>query len=346
MLGLTLREPARARKLRAVLTALAIVLGVAMISGTFVLTGQIDRAFREIFDAGERQDRRRRSSCRDRQRQQRRLRRDPFPDSVLTHGRKRAAAWPRPTGEIDALGSLVTSRTASPSASLRGGAPPLVFSHAAGALRSGDVRPAGTAPRATARSRSIDGHGRQGRRRRRRATVGLVDAATASSACASSASTGSARRPRSAARLVMLDPARGRAAAGTASRASSRRSTSQADAGRLARRAARPHPRGRSATASRCRPAPRRRRPTRRASPTRSTASSARRCSRSAASRCSSAPSSSSTCSRSRSRSASARSRCCARSARAAGRSSRACCSRRCIDRPASARSSASSWGC
>jgi putative ABC transport system permease protein len=38
-----------ARKVRAVLTALAIVLGVAMVSGTFVLTDTIDRAFHTIF---------------------------------------------------------------------------------------------------------------------------------------------------------------------------------------------------------------------------------------------------------------------------------------------------------
>ena len=37
------------RKLRSVLTALAIVLGVAMVSGTFVLTDTIDRAFHTIF---------------------------------------------------------------------------------------------------------------------------------------------------------------------------------------------------------------------------------------------------------------------------------------------------------
>ena len=37
------------RKLRAVLTALAIVLGVAMISGTYVLTDTIDKAFDNIF---------------------------------------------------------------------------------------------------------------------------------------------------------------------------------------------------------------------------------------------------------------------------------------------------------
>jgi putative ABC transport system permease protein len=37
------------RKLRAFLTALAIVLGVAMVSGTFVITDMIDRAFDDIF---------------------------------------------------------------------------------------------------------------------------------------------------------------------------------------------------------------------------------------------------------------------------------------------------------
>ena len=50
MLGLTLAS-LRARPLRALLTAFSIVLGVAMISGTFVVTGQINRAFSEIFDA-------------------------------------------------------------------------------------------------------------------------------------------------------------------------------------------------------------------------------------------------------------------------------------------------------
>jgi putative ABC transport system permease protein len=37
------------RKLRAVLTALAIVLGVAMISGTYVLTDTINAGFDTIF---------------------------------------------------------------------------------------------------------------------------------------------------------------------------------------------------------------------------------------------------------------------------------------------------------
>ncbi len=38
------------RKLRAVLTAVAIVLGVAMISGTFVLTDTIQAAFSTVFN--------------------------------------------------------------------------------------------------------------------------------------------------------------------------------------------------------------------------------------------------------------------------------------------------------
>ena len=37
------------RKLRAFLTALAIVLGVAMVSGTYVLTDTIKSAFDQIF---------------------------------------------------------------------------------------------------------------------------------------------------------------------------------------------------------------------------------------------------------------------------------------------------------
>ncbi|MGH3071030.1 MAG: hypothetical protein ACRDNB_02015, partial [Gaiellaceae bacterium] len=37
------------RKLRTTLTAIAIVLGVAMISGTYVLTDSIDQAFDRVF---------------------------------------------------------------------------------------------------------------------------------------------------------------------------------------------------------------------------------------------------------------------------------------------------------
>src|ERR1043165_1338247 len=39
------------RKVRAILTALAIVLGVAMVSGSFVLTDTISKAFTSIFSS-------------------------------------------------------------------------------------------------------------------------------------------------------------------------------------------------------------------------------------------------------------------------------------------------------
>jgi putative ABC transport system permease protein len=48
MIAVALRGLA-GRKLRATLTALAIILGVAMISGTYVLTDTIDKAFNNIF---------------------------------------------------------------------------------------------------------------------------------------------------------------------------------------------------------------------------------------------------------------------------------------------------------
>ena len=49
MIGVALKGLA-GRKFRAILTAIAIVLGVAMISGTYVLTDTIDKAFSQIFD--------------------------------------------------------------------------------------------------------------------------------------------------------------------------------------------------------------------------------------------------------------------------------------------------------
>ncbi|MDQ4082223.1 MAG: ABC transporter permease [Actinomycetota bacterium] len=49
MISVTLRGLA-GRKLRSALTAIAIVLGVAMISGTYVLTDTIDKAFSQIFE--------------------------------------------------------------------------------------------------------------------------------------------------------------------------------------------------------------------------------------------------------------------------------------------------------
>ena len=125
MLGLTLAS-LRARPLRALLTAFSIVLGVAMISGTFVVTGQIHDAFSQIFgavnvkndvvielrtvsdDSGGFQE--------------------PFPASVLTRVRK-VPGVAAATGEIDALGSLVVYENGKPKrVGSTGGAPPLVFS--------------------------------------------------------------------------------------------------------------------------------------------------------------------------------------------------------------------------
>ena len=42
------------RKLRSILTGLAIVLGVAMISGTFILTDTINKAFTNVFSVSYR----------------------------------------------------------------------------------------------------------------------------------------------------------------------------------------------------------------------------------------------------------------------------------------------------
>src|SRR6476469_8423516 len=107
----------RSRPLRAILTALSIVLGVAMISGTFVLTGQIDRAFSEIINADGFPQ--------------------PFPDSVLTTAQK-VPGVAAATGEIDALGSLVTFKDGTPKrVSSTGGAPPLVFSTSPPRFQSG-----------------------------------------------------------------------------------------------------------------------------------------------------------------------------------------------------------------
>ena len=125
MLGLTLAS-LRARPLRALLTAFSIVLGVAMISGTFVVTGQINRAFSQIFDAVNVKN--------DVVVQLRTVSNDnggfqePFSSSVLARVRK-VPGVAAATGEIDALGSLVVFQHGKPKrVGASTGAPPLVFS--------------------------------------------------------------------------------------------------------------------------------------------------------------------------------------------------------------------------
>jgi putative ABC transport system permease protein len=125
VLGLTLAS-LRARPLRALLTAFSIVLGVAMISGTFVVTGQINRAFSEIFDAVNVKNDvviYLRTVSNDNSGFQ-----EPFSSSVLGRVRN-VPGVAATTGEIDALGSLVTYKSGKPKrVSSAGGAPPLVFS--------------------------------------------------------------------------------------------------------------------------------------------------------------------------------------------------------------------------
>ncbi len=126
MLGLTFAS-LRARPLRALLTAFSIVLGVAMISGTFVLTGQINRAFSEIFDAANAKN--------DVVVELRTVEEnnaegfpEPFPASVLAQVEK-VPGVAAATGGIDSLGSLVKFEGGRPeSVGSTGGAPPLVFS--------------------------------------------------------------------------------------------------------------------------------------------------------------------------------------------------------------------------
>ena len=86
-----------ARKLRTALTALAVVLGVAMISGTYVLTDTIDQAFAEIFQTGEPRASTSPSPARSR-RASAATRPPPIDESLLAAraGGRRRAASPRP----------------------------------------------------------------------------------------------------------------------------------------------------------------------------------------------------------------------------------------------------------
>ena len=164
MLGLTLAS-LRARPLRALLTAFSIVLGVAMISGTFVVTGQINRAFSEIFDAVNVKNDvvvYLRTVSDDNSGFQ-----EPFPASVLDRIGKVPGVAAK-TGEIDALGSLVTfEQSGTPkrvgSTSRSSAARVLDTTRA---LRPGDVRP--RTPRdPRGRDRADRRHGQEGQRGRR-----------------------------------------------------------------------------------------------------------------------------------------------------------------------------------
>ena len=63
MIGVALKGLA-GRKIRALLTAFAVVIGVSMVSGTFILTDTMQKSFNGLFDASFDEDRRRRSAAR------------------------------------------------------------------------------------------------------------------------------------------------------------------------------------------------------------------------------------------------------------------------------------------
>ena len=143
------------RKLRAALTAIAIVLGVAMVSGTFVLTDSIDKAFDAIFtdvrkgtdavvsgkaafDVSRRQRRapRRRSTSRC----SRKVR--ALPDVAEAGGerRRRGAARSATTARRSSTAARRTSASASPTATRASTRSTLV----AGLLAAGPTRSSST----------------------------------------------------------------------------------------------------------------------------------------------------------------------------------------------------------
>ena len=275
----------RSRPLRAILTALSIVLGVAMISGTFVLTGQIDRAFSEIFDAANAKndvvDRARTVSKNN----------AAASRAVPRLGPDRAQKVPgvaAATGEIDALGSLVTFKNGTPKRVTldrrRSAARVLAV---AAALPDREVRERPRRPRQR-RDRAARGHRQEGEGHDRhggRPRDARRPQAAARRRHLQDRHRGVARR-----RARQLDPARRRPAlvrlrervhadqpAGRSRRVPRRPARSRASGRRQPLQGADRHGEGA--------------RRTRRGSPTSSTASWGPRCWRSAAWRCSSAPS-------------------------------------------------------
>ena len=264
MLGLTFAS-LRARPLRALLTALSIVLGVAMISGTFVLTGQINRAFSEIFDAANVKndvvvelrtvDENSAESFP-----------EPFPASVLDPGREGAGRRRGARARSTPWARSSSTRTACPRASARpAGLPPLVFSASPARFDPGTFV-SGRIARAPA-ARSPCSRTRPTRPARRSARRSASSRSTASSACASSGIYKVGNAASFGGALVSSIPLERRAAL-VRLRGEVHAGQPAGRARRLPRRSCATASAARSAAASPCRPGPRRRRPTRRASPT------------------------------------------------------------------------------
>ncbi len=126
------------RKLRTILTAVAIILGVAMVSGTFVLTDSIDKAFNSIFtDCAERLGRGDHRQGRDEHEQ--RLDRADGLGVAAREGRRRCPDVAAAEGNVGGDAHLIGSNG---KAIVFGGAPNLGFSIAARrvALQPADAR--------------------------------------------------------------------------------------------------------------------------------------------------------------------------------------------------------------
>ena len=163
MTALTLRGLA-ARKLRTALTAIAVVLGVGLISGTYILTDTINRSFDDDLRRREQEHRRRDHPARGRRRRGQRL------DTGLPGGRARPGASRRP-GVAEAAGDVfdaanIYAKDGKQAGRARGAELRHLRAAAHASARSRTSR--GAPPRAATRGRARPQRGGQGRLQARR----------------------------------------------------------------------------------------------------------------------------------------------------------------------------------
>jgi putative ABC transport system permease protein len=121
------------RKLRTILTSIAILLGVSMIAGTFIITDQIDRAFGNIFEKANSGTDVVLSHKTDFTTDQGQA--GPLPESVIGQTQK-VAGVKQSVGEIQAAGGLVVNGKYKAS---EGGAPNIVFSYTPEPFNTADL---------------------------------------------------------------------------------------------------------------------------------------------------------------------------------------------------------------
>ena len=185
------------RKIRALLTAFAVVIGVSMVSGTFILTDTMQKSFDGLFTASADEDRRRHQRQGGRQELHERQRRHDSrvaarqgPGAARGRG-GRAARSPRrrPTSPTSSAATARRPRKESVGGSYR--SPPT----RASARSSSRPAPAARARRGRDRRRHRHQAALQGRRLRRRLDARQAARRTGSAArCRSAASTRSASR--------------------------------------------------------------------------------------------------------------------------------------------------------